>query len=81
MAYGQQFSPTQVDKYAVFGTYASASWYTKDALPVYSFTHTLSQYLPSPYAEVVSICPKGDVKQFIAELEATPIIERALWGA
>lgn len=63
-------------KYKPFKTFVSLSWDPKPRM-VYTFSHTLSQYLPSCYAEIIFAYPKKDINKFL-QIEETPIVERAI---
>ena len=63
-------------KYKPFKTFVSLSWDSKPRM-VYQFSHSLTQYTPSSFAEISFSMPKKDIKKFL-EIEQTPIIERAV---
>ncbi len=63
-------------KYRPFKTFVSLSWDSKPRM-VHTFSHSLTQYLPSSYAEISFVYPKKDIKKFM-QIEETPIVERAV---
>lgn len=76
MAYETEFAPMSLERYKIFRTYASLSWDTKPRI-VYKFSHTLTQYLPSAYAEIYMSYPKSEINTFL-KIEEIPIVSRAL---
>ena len=63
-------------KYKPFKTFVSLSWDGKPRI-VHKFTHSLTQYTPSSYAEITMVYPKKDINTFLA-IEQTPIVSRAV---
>jgi len=68
--------PTSTEKYSKFLTYCSLSWDSKPRM-VHNFTHTLTQYTPSCFAELAVVYPKSEINNFL-KIEQIPIISRAL---
>ena len=40
---------------------ARLSWYTKNPVPIKTYTYTLTQYTPSVYATIYLVIPEGQV--------------------
>lgn len=69
-------APTLNERYKTFRTYTRLSWDSEPRM-VHKFTHSLTQYTPSAYAELEVIYPKSQINNFL-EVESIPIISRAL---
>jgi hypothetical protein len=63
-------------KYKPFKTFVRMTWDSEPRM-VQAFTHSLTQYTPSAYAEIALTYPKKDINTFL-KIEETPIVERNL---